>query len=163
MPSPLLILLAIPLFSIRLGFGDYGNYPEDKTVRRAYDLLAEGFGPGTNGPLFITVEGDTANDQAALGQFVQAIQGTEGVAAAFPAGPPLADGLSLVIVYPESAPQDAATTALVEHPARRRHPPHRASMPRSAASRPGPSTSRATSPVACRCSSASCCCSASSC
>jgi hypothetical protein len=40
-----LVVLAIPLFSIRLGFGDYGNYPEDKTVRRAYDLLAEGFGP----------------------------------------------------------------------------------------------------------------------
>ena len=45
-PSALLLLLAIPLFSIRLGFGDYGNYPEDQTVRRAYDLLAEGFGPG---------------------------------------------------------------------------------------------------------------------
>ena len=69
--AALLLLLAIPLFSIRLGFGDYGNYPEDKTVRRAYDLLAEGFGPGTNGPLFITVEGDAANDEAALGQFAQ--------------------------------------------------------------------------------------------
>ena len=63
----LLILLAIPLFSIRLGFGDLGNAPEDKTVRRAYDLLAEGFGPGTNGPLFITVEGDAANDPAPVG------------------------------------------------------------------------------------------------
>jgi RND superfamily putative drug exporter len=108
-----LVVLAIPLFSIRLGFGDYGNYPEDKTVRRAYDLLAEGFGPGTNGPLFITVEGATANDEAALGQFVQTVAATDGVAAAFPAGPPLADGLSLVIVYPESAPQDAETTTLV--------------------------------------------------
>ena len=46
-----LLLLTIPLFSIRLGFGDAGNYPEDQTVRRAYDMLAEGFGPGTNGPL----------------------------------------------------------------------------------------------------------------
>ena len=62
-----LLLLAVPLFSIRLGFGDYGNYPEDTTVRRAYDLLAEGFGEGTNGPLFITVEGEAANDEAALG------------------------------------------------------------------------------------------------
>ncbi|MET0145500.1 MAG: MMPL family transporter [Ilumatobacteraceae bacterium] len=111
--AAVLLLLAVPLFSIRLGFGDYGNYPEDNTVRRAYDLLAEGFGPGTNGPLFITVEGDTANDPAALDQFVQSIAGTEGVAAAFPAGPPLADGLSLVIVYPQSAPQDAETTTLV--------------------------------------------------
>ena len=45
---------------IRLGFGDYGNYPESQTVRRAYDLLAEGFGPGSNGPFVITVEGDAA-------------------------------------------------------------------------------------------------------
>ena len=51
---------------IRLGFGDYGNYPESQTVRRAYDLLAEGFGPGSNGPIVITVEGDAANDPAAL-------------------------------------------------------------------------------------------------
>ena len=48
--TALLLLLAIPLFSIRLGFSDYGNYPEDKTVRRAYDLLAEGFGPGIQRP-----------------------------------------------------------------------------------------------------------------
>jgi RND superfamily putative drug exporter len=108
-----LLILAIPLFSIRLGFGDYGNYPEDKTVRRAYDLLADGFGPGTNGPLFITVEGDAANDPAQLQAFVATVAGTENVAAAFPAGPPLADGLSLVIVYPESAPQDEETTTLV--------------------------------------------------
>ncbi len=61
-----LIILAIPLLSLRLGFGDYGNYPESQTVRRAYDLLAEGFGPGSNGPFFITVEGETANDPEAL-------------------------------------------------------------------------------------------------
>jgi RND superfamily putative drug exporter len=106
-----LILLAIPLFSLRLGFGDYGNYPEDTTVRRAYDLLAEGFGPGTNGPLFITVEGDVANDEAALGAFVGTVQATDNVDAAFPA--PIADGLALVIVNPESAPQDAETSTLV--------------------------------------------------
>ncbi len=64
--TAVLVILAIPLFGIRLGFGDYGNYPEDKTVRRAYDLLAEGFGPGTNGPLFVTVEGETASDPDAL-------------------------------------------------------------------------------------------------
>jgi RND superfamily putative drug exporter len=108
-----LILLAIPLFSIRLGFSDLGNVPEDKTVRRAYDLLAEGFGPGSNGPLFITVEGDAANDPAQLGAFAQTVADTDGVRTAFPAGPPLADGLSLVIVYPDSAPQDAETTELV--------------------------------------------------
>jgi putative drug exporter of the RND superfamily len=111
--TALLVILAIPLFGIRLGFGDYGNYPEDKTVRRAYDLLAEGFGPGTNGPLFVTVEGETASDPDALGAFVDTIAGTENVATAFPT--PINDSLALVIVNPESAPQDAETTSLVNH------------------------------------------------
>jgi RND superfamily putative drug exporter len=109
----LLIVLAIPLFGIRLGFGDYGNYNEDQTVRRAYDLLAEGFGPGTNGPMFITVEGEAASDQAALGAFVDELNNTENVATAFPT--PINDTLALVIVNPQSAPQDAETSTLVNH------------------------------------------------
>lgn len=107
----LLVLLAIPLFSIRLGFGDYGNYPEDKTVRRAYDLLAEGFGPGYNGRLIVTVEGAGATDEAALAQFAETLNGTEGVAAAAPA--PINENVAMVIVYPDSAPQDSDTTRLV--------------------------------------------------
>jgi RND superfamily putative drug exporter len=106
-------VLAIPLFGIRLGFGDYGNYNEDQTVRRAYDLLAEGFGPGTNGPMFITVEGEAASDEAALGAFVNELNNTENVATAFPT--PINESLALVIVNPESAPQDAETATLVNH------------------------------------------------
>jgi len=112
----LLVLLAIPLFSIRLGFGDYGNYPEDKTVRRAYDLLAEGFGPGYNGRLIITVQGEEATDEQAIGSFVATLNQTDGVAAAVPVPLPEADEpLTMVVVYPTSAPQDAETTTLVNH------------------------------------------------
>ena len=107
-----LLLLTVPLFSIRLGFGDAGNYPEDQTVRRAYDMLAEGFGPGTNGPLFITVQGDTASDPEALGAFVETLNATENVAFSLPNQ--ISDDLALVIVYPESAPQDEATSTLVD-------------------------------------------------
>ncbi len=107
-----LLILALPLLSIRLGFGDYGNYAEDTTVRRAYDLLAEGFGPGTNGPLFITVEGEAASDPAAFGEFMATIEATDNVAFVTPA--PITDGLSLVVVYPDSAPQDEATNTLVD-------------------------------------------------
>ena len=109
----ILLVLAIPLFAIRLGFGDYGNYPEDTTVRRAYDLVADGFGPGSNGPLFITVEGDTVTDQAALDGFVSTIEGEENVA--FVVANPINESLALVIAYPQSAPQDEATTDLVNH------------------------------------------------
>ena len=45
-----LVLLTVPLFSIHLGFGDTGNLPERQTARQAYDLLADGFGPGIGGP-----------------------------------------------------------------------------------------------------------------
>ena len=46
-------MLAIPFFSLRLGFSDAGNDPTTDTTRRAYDLLADGFGPGFNGPLVL--------------------------------------------------------------------------------------------------------------
>ena len=51
-----LLVLALPLLSIRLGFGDTGNLPEKQTARQAYDLLAEGFGPGFNGPLLLVAQ-----------------------------------------------------------------------------------------------------------
>jgi putative drug exporter of the RND superfamily len=106
-----LLVLSIPLLSIRLGFGDYGNYPEATTVRRAYDLIADGFGPGTNGPLFIMIEGETAADPEALATFAEAIDAADDVAFTVPT--PINDSLALVIVYPESAPQDAETATLV--------------------------------------------------
>lgn len=109
-----LVLLTVPLFSIRLGFGDMGNMSEDQTVRKAYDLLADGFGPGSNGPLVITVTGDAATDNAARQDFVELLRGTEGVTAAFSPEEPLRPGLAIVTVIPDSAPQDEATTQLVD-------------------------------------------------
>jgi putative drug exporter of the RND superfamily len=107
-----LLLLAIPLLSLRLGFGDYGNYPESQTVRRAYDLLAEGFGPGSNGPFYITVEGETATDPDALESFVGTLEDVEGVAFVNTA-PEEVDDLALVLLYPDGAPQDEETDDLV--------------------------------------------------
>jgi len=109
----LLVFLMIPLFSIRLGFGDMGNQSEDQTVRKAYDLLADGFGPGSNGPLVITVTGDAADDNVTRQEFVKLLRGTEGVAAAFSPPDPLRPGLAIVSVIPDSAPQDEATNDLV--------------------------------------------------
>jgi RND superfamily putative drug exporter len=116
--ASILVLLAIPLFSIRLGFGDTGNQPEKTTVRKAYDLLAEGFGPGVNGPLFVTVQGDTATSPEKFTAFLGAISKTENVAFAVPS--PLGENaavngkpITLAIVYPKSSPQDEATAQLV--------------------------------------------------
>ena len=119
--SSVLVLLSIPLFSIRLGFGDTGNQPEKTTARQAYDLLAEGFGPGVNGPLFVTVQGDTAASPEKLMAFAGTLAQADNVAFATPsplsaAGPSTEiDGqpLALVVVYPKSSPQEKETTQLV--------------------------------------------------
>jgi len=110
-----LLVLAMPLTSIRLGFGDSGNLPTNTTVRRAYDMLAQGFWPGFNGPLYITVQGEVAQNPSALQDFVAVIASTEGVAFA-QAVPASQDGsLVLVVAYPTTSPQDEATTNLIHH------------------------------------------------
>ena len=113
--TAILLVLAAPLASIRLGFGDNGNAPESTTVRRAYDMLAEGFGPGFNGPLFITVQGETAKSPEALQGFVDTLNSTDGIA--YAQGKPASqDGsLSLVKAYPTTSPQDAQTEALIRN------------------------------------------------
>ena len=64
----MLVTLAIPLFSMRLAFTDAGNDPTSLTTRQAYDLLAEGFGPGFNGPLVVAAPLSSAADAATMDQ-----------------------------------------------------------------------------------------------
>ncbi|MEY4995688.1 MAG: hypothetical protein RLZ67_413 [Actinomycetota bacterium] len=108
----LLGILSAPMFSLRLGFSDNGNADESTDVRRAYDLISEGFGPGFNGPLYISVGGDTPSDPAAMKTFAAALSKDEGVAAAIPVPLP-SNEVGLVIAYPKTAPQDEATSDLV--------------------------------------------------
>ena len=105
-------ILSAPMFSLRLGFSDNGNADESTDVRRAYDLISEGFGPGFNGPLYISVGGDTPRDPAAMKAFAAALSKDEGIAAAIPVPLP-SDEVGLVIAYPKTAPQDEATSDLV--------------------------------------------------
>jgi RND superfamily putative drug exporter len=109
-----LVLLTVPLFSIRLGFGDTGNLPEKQTARRAYDLLAEGFGPGVGGPIIVTITGDAVSDMPRLQQFAATIGAADGVATSPPPQVvPMAPDLALIQVFPAQTPQDAATENLV--------------------------------------------------
>ena len=64
--ATVLVALALPIFGLRLGFSDEGNYPEDTTTRQAYDLLADGFGPGFNGPLILASELPAGTDASTL-------------------------------------------------------------------------------------------------
>jgi RND superfamily putative drug exporter len=110
LPAAALLALAAPAVDVRLGFADAGNDPAQTTSRQAYDLLAEGFGPGFNGPLLLVVDGDGQAVDAAL----QTLAGTPGVAAAFPAGEPAGTGVTTLLVLPGSAPQATETTELVD-------------------------------------------------
>ena len=117
--SAVLILLAIPVFSLRLGFSDEGNYPEETTTRQAYDLLAEGFGPGFNGPFILVAQVPDGADPAVLLPAASAV--TEAVAAdpevafASPAIPndPAAPTALQWFVIPKSTPQAEETAELV--------------------------------------------------
>ncbi len=108
-------LLAVPLLSLRLGFSDEGNSPEDTSTRKAYDLLATGFGPGFNGPLVLASELPKGADQPALDRVTAALGKARGVAFASPGivNDPARPEAVLWRVIPTSAPQDEATTDLV--------------------------------------------------
>ena len=111
-----LLVLAAPVFGLRLGFSDEGNYAEDTYTRQAYDLLAEGFGPGFNGPFMITVVPGPGDSAAAVDTLRRALAETPGVAAVTPAFPNRSaiSEAYLINLVPTTAPQDAATTELVQ-------------------------------------------------
>lgn len=113
-----IILLAVPFFSLRLGSADQGNDALGTTTRQAYDMLAAGFGPGFNGPLMLVSVNHGGADPAALKRLVSAVAAQSNVASVTPPTMPPAKGnttVALVNVYPDSAPQDAATTNLINH------------------------------------------------
>ena len=108
-------LLAAPVASMRLGMTDNGVSPTSMTTRRAYDLLAEGFGPGFNGPLVLSarLDGVAGATVDGLAPLAAAVADDPGVAAVGPAQPN-DDGTAAVLrVIPTTAPQDERTTDLV--------------------------------------------------
>ena len=113
-PVVLVILLALASTTllVRLGAADQGTQPKEQTSRRAYDLLAEGFGPGFNGPIPIVV--DVNGDPQAPQKIHDGVQGMPGVASV---GEPVlneAGSVGIVFVTPDSAPQDEQTDQLVD-------------------------------------------------
>jgi putative drug exporter of the RND superfamily len=112
--SAVLVLLALPVFGLRLGFSDEGNYPEDTSTRRAYDLIAEGFGPGYNGQLILASEVDNGVTPAQLEAVTAALNADPGVAIAFGPSPNGPDPTAVMWqVRPTTSPQDGETAELV--------------------------------------------------
>jgi putative drug exporter of the RND superfamily len=113
-----LVLLSIPLFSLRLGQLDAGTNPTSESIRRAYDLMSQSFGPGSNGPLSVVVEvpsGSSQQDtQTLLTNVQQAITKTPDVAAVGAPSLNQDSTVAVMTVVPGTSPQNAATTQLVD-------------------------------------------------
>ncbi|MFF4566449.1 MMPL family transporter [Streptomyces sp. NPDC001435] len=106
--------LALPTLSLHLGTSDQGNDPKASTTRQAYDLLAEGFGPGVNGPLTLVTRVDGAADRLALDNLDTTLRETAGVASATPARFDTGGDTAYLTVVPDSAPQSQHTSDLVD-------------------------------------------------
>lgn len=112
--TAVMLVLALPTLSLHLGTSDQGNNPAGSTTRQAYDLLAQGFGPGTNGPLTVVARLDGAGDRLAAGRLAEALRTTDGVASAGPAVFNRSGDTAVVTVVPDFAPQSRDTSALVD-------------------------------------------------
>jgi putative drug exporter of the RND superfamily len=117
--AAIMIIIAIPFFSMRLGSADAGTDPSNTTTRKAYDLLAKGFGPGYNGPLELVAQIKSEGDLATFKKTEQAVAATPGVVGS--TGVTVIGGesgrpkVAIANVYPKGSPQDASTTDLLNH------------------------------------------------
>jgi putative drug exporter of the RND superfamily len=111
----LLLILCIPTLSLRLGTNDAGTEPPGKTTRKAYDLLAEGFGPGFNGPYVMVASLPEKGDDEGLVQLSKALESEPGIAAVTSVTLNKAENTGVFQAYPTTSPQSEATTDLLDH------------------------------------------------
>jgi RND superfamily putative drug exporter len=108
-------VLALPTLDLRLGLPDDGNLSEETTQRKAYDLVAEGFGPGYNGQLMVVVDGlESSNPQGTAETISGVLNETDGVALAAPPMFNEAGDTAIIGVVPLTGPTDEQTEELVE-------------------------------------------------
>jgi RND superfamily putative drug exporter len=109
----ILLVMATPLLSIRLGVADHGNDPSSLTTRRAYDQLAKAFGPGFNGPILLAADLTGSTTKDSVTKFADTIRSDPNVAIVAPVNFNDAGDAAVVPVVPKSAPQDEDTVKLV--------------------------------------------------
>ena len=114
MLSTLVLLLALtaPVLDLKLGFPDQGNVPEERTSRQAYDLLADGFGPGFSGPLLVALDTANVSDQE-LKVLATTLRNDPGVAFVQPPERSPVGEAAIILIFPTTAPQDPKTVALL--------------------------------------------------
>jgi RND superfamily putative drug exporter len=109
-----IVLLSIPFFSLHLGSSDQGNNPKGTTTRSAYDLLATGFGAGTNGPLQVIAQIKSPSDTTALQSVAKSLATTPGIVQVSPVITSPDGTVALLQVIPSTGPQDIKTSNLIK-------------------------------------------------
>jgi putative drug exporter of the RND superfamily len=109
----ILLTLAWPVLSLHMQFTDAGNDSTQLTTRHAYDLLAEGFGPGTNGPLIVAVDLPAGSSPSTVDPLVAELRATPDVATVVPPRLNPAGDAAVIVVIPKTSPQSTETEALV--------------------------------------------------
>lgn len=109
--TAVLLALTAPVLALRLGNPDQGTLPETRTERRAYDLVAEGFGPGINGPLVIAV--DISEDPSVVEPLTTGVGADVGIAAVAPPEVNPDAGVATLMAFPTTSPQDEATVETI--------------------------------------------------
>jgi RND superfamily putative drug exporter len=109
-----LLALAAPALHMRLGSSDAGVDPPGTTTRIAYDLIADGFGAGTNGQFLIVADLARKGDVASARRLARAVASDPDAAVVAP--PQLSpDGeVATILMFPRTGPQDEATTELLD-------------------------------------------------
>ncbi len=108
----LLLALTAPVLALRLGSPDEGTLPESRTERRAYDLIAEGFGPGINGPMIVVI--DVSEDRSVVEPLATVVAQDRGIESVTPADVNADAGVATIVAFPNTSPQDSATVETLE-------------------------------------------------
>jgi RND superfamily putative drug exporter len=109
----IVVTLALPIFSLRLGTSDAGNDPKGSTTLQAYQTLAKGFGPGFNGPLQLVADLRAPGDLATFDRVLNQVSHTPGIVTVTPPVSSPNGRIALAIAYQSTTPQAAKTGSLV--------------------------------------------------
>ena len=108
----MLLALSAPVLWLQIGRPDAGTLPDSRTERRAYDLVAEGFGPGINGPLIIAI--DISEDPSIVEPLAAAVVADAGVTGLAPPEVNTEAGVATILAFPTTSPQDQDTVETIK-------------------------------------------------
>ncbi len=110
-----LLAIATPTLWIQTAFPAAGDAPTSTTHRHAYDLLADGFGTGFNGPLLVVVDLDAAGvDAAGVPAMAQDIASVPGIASVSAPQTSVDGGTVVFSAVPTTGPADLETSDTIE-------------------------------------------------